>query len=92
MIINLRYSFDDKAGNTFMEKNEELNEILGKFIPEDMFPPIRYIYKSKPMKEIDAYMENEFAEYMEQKFRAHEKTFTRGGFGNTLLNLRLVTT
>ena len=65
-----------------METNEQLNKLLDDVVPEDIFPPIRHLYKSKTIKALEKYMENEFAEYIELKYRNQEKTFRRGKFEN----------
>ena len=68
--------------------SDDINDVLNSVIPEDIFPPLRYIYKSKAIRAIENMMEKAYDGYLFKKLQEQKRTFDRSELNfNTLRDI-----
>ena len=60
-----------------LRASDDINDELNSLIPEDIFPPIRHIYKSKAVRAIENMVEKAYDGYLLKKLQEQKRTFDR---------------
>lgn len=63
---------------------DELIERMGRGTYEDLFPPLRYVYKSEAFRFLEQFSENVRVGFMHKKYNEAKETFDRGTMVRTL--------
>ena len=62
-------TFANRKEDIMIRTSDDLNDALNSVIPEDIFPPIRYIYKSKAIRAIENMVEKAYNGYLLKKLK-----------------------
>ena len=73
--LEFRYSFDDNDVTYIMEQDERVFRLKGTI--EDVFPPLRHVYKSRNMKQLEE-LKNTTVEFIGKKYSDAKRCFNKG--------------
>ncbi|XP_053404456.1 steroid 17-alpha-hydroxylase/17,20 lyase-like [Mercenaria mercenaria] len=87
-----KYDFKDKEVSYILESEDTFNEKLGGGTWEDIFPPLRYVYKTALFKEVEAFTDQVLERFIKKKFKEAESTFNKENIRHFTDNLILART
>ena len=72
-----RYDFGDAEIKRVLELDDGINKAFSGFVPEDVIPGLKYVYKSKTWKDIEGYYDELINKFIKRRFEEEEATFDR---------------
>ena len=73
-----RYTFDDPELKSIIKHDDDVVEIAGSGILEDLVPGLKYVYETGKMKKFKAITKVIVEDYLTRKFLEHKETFNKG--------------
>ncbi|XP_053400359.1 steroid 17-alpha-hydroxylase/17,20 lyase-like isoform X2 [Mercenaria mercenaria] len=84
-----KYEFKDKEVQYILETGDEFTEKLGAGTWEDIFPPLRHVYKTALFKDVEAITDQLMERFIRKKFKEAESTFSKENIRHFTDNLIL---